>query len=108
MSQEKSRHKLSNAYNMPQSAQENPIITDLENDKHTELNDSPRETQQNVTDNDLNIKRKRMRRQASDVLNEINLNESGYPNTDTPVVGSVRGPKLEELKSYVPVSNIII
>ena len=49
-----------------------------------------------------------MRRRASDVPNEINLDESGYPNTDTPVIGSVRGSKIEELKAYVSVSNIII
>jgi hypothetical protein len=73
--------------------------------KHTEINESPRETQQNTTQNDMNEKnkkqRKRMRRQPSDAPKECYLNDSEYPDTDMPVIHSLRGPKVEEFKAYL-------
>jgi hypothetical protein len=101
LSQEKSNHKFTDVYKVPESEQVIQINTELENDKHTELNDSPREYQQNATHNDLNIKRKRMRKKASDVPKGTYLNDSVYPDTDMPVMNSLREPNIEEFKAYV-------
>jgi hypothetical protein len=104
MSQEKSSHKFTDEYKLPKSDQVAPIATDLENEKHTELNESPRETQQNATQNDMNVKskkqRKRMRRQPSDAQKDNYLNDSEYPDTNMPVINSLREPKVEDIKEY--------